>query len=1407
MRAGSSFVQLKVGNMNINARIDSGAEITILSSKVYEKLMKAPAKIKDVELQMADDTVLKGFIIQPLKMKLGNHIFKERLYVAAIGDDMLLGHDLLHHLGVCLDMQTDTLVLNDERIPIITSFKESRLVIARVSVRKRVVVPPNSVVRLTCKLNTKLQDDYCIEPVDQLKVLMPRTVCAAESEPTVCLINITDSFKTLKKGAVIGSAHEVNGFQEEDLQSDVSCSDIGRNISLVNQEDHDEQKTCCSSRCSFNAEQTPTEEDTPKHLKHLYEASIEKLNAEQQQKLHRLLCDNQDVFAEHDFDLGTVTAIEHKIDTGTAKPIKQRMRRTPACFANEEEELLKKMIDAGVIQESMSDWASSPVLIRKRDGSIRWCIDYRALNEVTVKDTFPLPLIEDCLDTLAGNTWFSKLDANSAYWQVLVSPEDRKKTAFLTKYGLYEHVRMGFGMTNSPATFSRVISLVLRGLTWKTMLAFLDDILVMGMNFEDHLKNLAEAFERLRQHGLKLKPRKCILFQSEVEFLGRIVSSNQLKMASKDIETVTEWPVPTSSKEVERFLGLANYHRSFIKNFAEMARPLYKLTGKNNFKWDNDEQVAFNSLKVALTNPPVLALPNSHDPFILDTDASDAAIGAELIQVQDGEERVIAYSSFSLAPEQRKYCTTRKELLSIVRFTRQFRHYLLGRIFTVRTDHSSLTWLLKFKDPQGQLARWIEELSQYNMVIQHRPGIKHGNADALSRKPDDLTPCPSYVAGIRPADLPCGGCHYCTRVDQQWSNFTRDVDEAVSLTYSSSNIIANIAVDEQGKEILPNSSNQSEKAVMSENTGTKVSGCQYSGQAIPLEPEQNLFEADTDSQDYFDMLEDVGRANSIELGMSDAHFDIVTTVKGTSDICACTVKVAQEATSKQPSCWGFTFEELNTGQAADKDLNIIIDWLSTGEVPDEGIVFLASPEAKYYWLNKEMFQLVDGVLFRQKMDSKDLELVVPDCLKEQAMAWHHDIPSAAHQGIARTKAKLKEKFFWVRLSRDIESYVLSCSICNKNKKNKRYGKVPLTEYQAGAPMERVHIDFIGPLPRTEQGNEHCLMMVDQFTKWVECIPLPSQKAEVTARAAIDEFFSRFGFPFQLFSDQGRNFESKLFESLCNALQIHKARTTPYRPSANGQVERFNRTLMDAVRCFLGKVQNKWDQHVQQIAGAIRSSVNRSTGFTPNMLMLGREINTPAQLMFPNVHERHENYDEYVSGLVKTMQSAHDFARTTLKTSMKRMKRNYDLRVLQRAYAEGDVIYLLDTATVKGKSRKLTSPWKGPAIIVKKLSAYLYRVKLQNAVLVINHDRMMPCKDRKVPEWITKFRKSKEAVQDQDEEDDKKEYCVCRKPYSGRFMIQCDFCEEWYHGSCVNITVTEALVIDKYKCKACKDKRT
>ena len=543
---------------------------------------------------------------------------------------------------------------------------------------------------------------------------MPHIVRSSKEKPVVCLVNPTSNYKTFNKKEIIANAYEVDSVlcvnkvsRAASSLSETAERVLGENKVSELSSSHSEKvkKQVQQEKTEQNLQSEETMEEIvakiPVHLQEAFKSSVEQTVGKEKSwlKYYPTLL----MYLPRDFDLGNFTAIEHAIDTKDAKPIKQHMRRNPACFV-EEESHLKKMLDAGVIKESVSEWASSPVLIRKRDGSVRWCIDYRALNDVTVKDTFPLPLVEDCLDTLAGNIWFSKLDANSAYWQVQVKEEDRKKTAFFTKFGLFEHVKMGFGLTNAPATFSRVINLILRGLTWKTILAFLDDILVMGKTFEEHLQNLVEALERFRIHGMKLKPKKCPFRK----FLGRIVSGNKLSMTSKDIDTVVNWPVPKSSKDVERFLGLASYHRFFVRDFAELAQPLYCLTGKKQFRWEDKEHKAFEALKTALTTPPVLALPNNTDPFILDVDASDVAIGAELIQIQDGAERVIIFSSFSSTPEQKNYCTTRKELLAIVRFTRQFRYYVLGRIFTVRTGHFSLTWLLRFKEPQGQLARWIE---------------------------------------------------------------------------------------------------------------------------------------------------------------------------------------------------------------------------------------------------------------------------------------------------------------------------------------------------------------------------------------------------------------------------------------------------------------------------------------------------------------------------------------------------------------------------------------------------------------------------------------------------------------------------------------------------------------------------
>jgi hypothetical protein len=289
------------------------------------------------------------------------------------------------------------------------------------------------------------------------------------------------------------------------------------------------------------------------------------------------------------------------------------------------------------------------------------------------------------------------------------------------------------------------------------------------------------------------------------------------------------------------------------------------------------------------------------------------------------------------------------------------------------------------------------------------------------------------------------------------------------------------------------------------------------------------------------------------------------------------------------------------------------------------------------------------------------------------------------------------------------------------------------------------------------------------------------------------FFGHFGFPYQIFTDRGSNFESNLFKQLCERLHIYKARTTAFRPSANGQVERFNRTLMDAVRCFASRSPTHWDEYVPLTASAIRSSGNRSTGFTPNMLMLGREINGPVDLIFPGPEPSELQITYSLWQIWKKLKSSQNIA-----------QRDYDLKTYTQSYSVGDPVYILDTSTPKGKCSKLRPKWKGPGLIVRKITDYLYKVMLRKRLETINHDRMKPCRDKNLPVWLTKqktiLEENTNTVRCPSEMTKKKSlFCLCRGPDDGTFMIQCQECREWYHGSCVNVTPEKADQIDDYLC--------
>ena len=318
---------------------------------------------------------------------------------------------------------------------------------------------------------------------------------------------------------------------------------------------------------------------------------------------------------------------------------------------------------------------------------------------------------------------FSTLDLASGYWQVRLSEEAKPKTAFATHSGLFQFAVMPFGLCNTPATFERLMSQVMRGLHWKRCLVYIDDILVFGNDFESALHSLELVLNRVAEYGLQLKSTKCNLFRTSVPFLGHIVGR-------------AGWIPPSTIKGVCEFLGFTGYYRRFVPDYSTVAQPLVRLLGKDyKFKWTDACQDAFKALHALLIKAPVLALPKEDLPYIVDTDASDYGIGGVLSQCIEGTEHVIAYYSKSLNPAQQKYCTTRRELLAVVATLDHFKGYVWGPKFLVRTDHAALVWLKNLKNIQGMLARWLAKLQQFNFDIVHRPGAQHGNADGLSRCP------------------------------------------------------------------------------------------------------------------------------------------------------------------------------------------------------------------------------------------------------------------------------------------------------------------------------------------------------------------------------------------------------------------------------------------------------------------------------------------------------------------------------------------------------------------------------------------------------------------------------------------------------------------------------------------------
>lgn len=394
------------------------------------------------------------------------------------------------------------------------------------------------------------------------------------------------------------------------------------------------------------------------------------------------------------------------------------------------------MLDQGVIVPSQSPWASPVLLTPKKNGTYRFCVNFRRLNAITTPDKHPLPLIEEILDSLVGQSIYSTLDLKSGYWQIPIHPNDQEKTAFTIQGLGHFHFRvMPFGLNNAPATFQRVMEKVLHGV--EGCRVYLDDIIVYGRTPEEHDRRLALVLSKLEEVSLILNEEKCHFRQTSIDYLGHSVNAAGIRPNGEKLTAILNMKVPENISEVRSFLGLANYYRRFVENFSDTAEPLMELTRNGNrFRWSEREQHAFASLRLAVANCPTLQFPRGDWDFILSTDASNVGLGATLRQTDPrGRIYSIAFASRTLTKAERNLATVERECLALVWATAKWRHYLLGRRFHVECDHKPLLWLDSMKDTNTKLSRWVMKLSEYDFKLEHIQGKDNIVPDALSRLP------------------------------------------------------------------------------------------------------------------------------------------------------------------------------------------------------------------------------------------------------------------------------------------------------------------------------------------------------------------------------------------------------------------------------------------------------------------------------------------------------------------------------------------------------------------------------------------------------------------------------------------------------------------------------------------------
>lgn len=922
------------------------------------------------------------------------------------------------------------------------------------------------------------------------------------------------------------------------------------------------------------------------------DVDLDHLDSEIQARVRKMLRDFSGMWQGQ---LGTIKVTEHRINVKDESDVVhcQPHRAGPKSRKLQQEEV-DTMLDQDVIEPAASEWASPVVIVPKSDGNWRFCVDYRKLNSITVKDSYPLPRMDECIDSLGDAKYFSTLDCNSGFWQIPIREEDRDKTTFTCHAGTYRFKKMPFGLCNAPATFQRTLDIILARYRWKSCLIYLDDIIVFSKTIKDHIGHVRDVLTALQNAGASLKLKKCSFFTQSVQYLGHVIRPGRLEMANTNADAIQGFKEPTTQSELRSFLGLCNVYRRFVPNFSRAAAPLNKLLTKEYHAdlglFSDEERNAFQLLKTALVSPPILRLPRDGLPYSVDTDACKYQVGCALLQTYpDGKRYPIGFWSRSLTSAERNYSVGERECLAVIWAVQLLRPYLERTHFQLYTDHQALRWMFNMADGSSRLARWRLRLLEFDYEIQYKTGATNTIADAISR-------------------LPTFG----------ESTFKPDLE------------IPCFSVEAPAEDVKQN-----------RDANVLLNGCDV-----------QEYDSDHDEEDFID---------------ERFPYEVL-------------------AVSEEVELSPIRLETFVQEQTKDDFCNGILSKLE-------------SEDSVIYKVNDK------GLLVRVSPVDKSEQIVVPLTLRQKVLHLSHFPRMMGHPGGTRMYHTLRRAYYWPSMAVDVYATVRMCTSCAKERVTLRKHKSFMKLFPATAPLEFVAIDILGPLRKTASGNEYLLVMTDRFSKLTRTAPLSSITSYTVAKAFCDVWVFTYGPPVYLLSDNGGQFTSKYFQSICQILGTRNLFTSSYHPQTNGQAERFNRTLLSALRRYVAEELNDWDKFSDAITYGYNTQVHRSTGLSPFDLVLSRTPvhlsleNTPslsAETLTPNQHR---------TRFRKRLRELMTFAMKKIKMAQAKYKIDFDRHVLPPAdeIVVGSLVFLLREAPVKGSRNKLSSKVTGPFKVLKRSS--------------------------------------------------------------------------------------------------------